>query len=121
MEKIDIAIIGGGVIGLAISAEVARDKRDAFIFEKVGIIAAKMDELAYNMDFSLQKLRGKIVLNISTIDLKDIQKVKDIIKLVFQKELGMGQFLAIGKYPSQCGGDEQYTHYPEVTFIVGNE
>lgn len=34
MEKIDIAIIGGGVIGLASASEVARKSRDVFIFER---------------------------------------------------------------------------------------
>jgi len=34
MEKIDIAIIGGGVIGLAIAAEVSGANKDVFIFEK---------------------------------------------------------------------------------------
>lgn len=34
MERIDIAIIGGGVIGLAVAAEVAAVDKDVFIFEK---------------------------------------------------------------------------------------
>lgn len=34
MERIDIAVIGGGVIGLASASEVAEEKRDVFIFEK---------------------------------------------------------------------------------------
>ncbi|MFC1570253.1 NAD(P)/FAD-dependent oxidoreductase [Candidatus Omnitrophota bacterium] len=34
MEKIDIAIIGGGVVGLAVASELAREDRDIFIFEK---------------------------------------------------------------------------------------
>ena len=34
MEKIDIAIIGGGVIGLAVASAVAGDDKDVFIIEK---------------------------------------------------------------------------------------
>lgn len=34
MEKIDIAIIGAGVIGLAVGREIANKDRDVFIFEK---------------------------------------------------------------------------------------
>ncbi|MEA3489872.1 MAG: NAD(P)/FAD-dependent oxidoreductase [Candidatus Omnitrophota bacterium] len=36
MEKIDITIIGGGVIGLAVAASIAGDDRDIYIFEKNG-------------------------------------------------------------------------------------
>ncbi len=34
MYKIDVAIIGGGVIGLAVASAVAGEKRDVFIFER---------------------------------------------------------------------------------------
>ena len=34
MERIDIAIIGGGVIGLAVAASMAQEDRNIFIFEK---------------------------------------------------------------------------------------
>jgi L-2-hydroxyglutarate oxidase LhgO len=34
MEKIDVAIIGAGVIGLAVAAEIARQDRDIFIIER---------------------------------------------------------------------------------------
>ena len=34
MDKIDVAIIGGGVIGLAVAAAVAGDDRDVFVFER---------------------------------------------------------------------------------------
>ena len=34
MEKIDVAIIGAGVIGLAIAAQVARPDLNVFILEK---------------------------------------------------------------------------------------
>lgn len=34
MDKIDVAIIGGGVIGLAVASAIARDEKDIFIFEK---------------------------------------------------------------------------------------
>ncbi len=34
MEQIDIAVVGAGVVGLAIASEVARDGREVFVFEK---------------------------------------------------------------------------------------
>ena len=34
MEKIDVAIIGGGIIGLAVASYTARDDKNMFIFEK---------------------------------------------------------------------------------------
>ncbi len=36
MDKIDIAVIGGGVVGLAVASRVARSGRDVFIFERNG-------------------------------------------------------------------------------------
>lgn len=34
MEQIDVAIIGAGVVGLAIASEVAKDGREVYVFEK---------------------------------------------------------------------------------------
>ncbi len=34
MEKIDVAIIGAGVVGLAIASQVAKEKREVYVFEK---------------------------------------------------------------------------------------
>ncbi|MFH1395093.1 MAG: NAD(P)/FAD-dependent oxidoreductase [Candidatus Omnitrophota bacterium] len=34
MDKIDVAIIGGGVVGLAVAASIAEKDKDIFIFEK---------------------------------------------------------------------------------------
>lgn len=66
-----------------------------FVFDKVGLVASRIDELSYKMKFSASKLKGRIILNISAIDSKNCRKLIEIIKFIFRKGLGMGNFLVI--------------------------
>lgn len=75
----------------------------SFVVEKVGLVAAKIDEISYKMKFSLNTLNGDIILNISTIPSKDFQNTIRFMNIVFQKKLGMGQFLVIGKPGTEIG------------------
>ncbi len=58
------------------------------------------------MSFSLRKRKGKIILNVSTLDKKDLYRAINQIELVFRAGLGMGRFVALNfpeKTP-QSGG-----------------
>jgi repressor of nif and glnA expression len=47
------------------------------------------------MDFSLRKLSGDIILNISTIDKRDIKRAAVPLQQVFRAGLGMGRFIIL--------------------------
>jgi len=82
--------------GRKITAKGEEELKSAFVIEKVGFVASKIDTLTYQMDFSLQKQKGKIILNLSTIDQRYLNKATQQIQLVFRAGLGMGRFIVLG-------------------------
>jgi len=93
----------GNKRGRVITPKGEKEANNAFVINKVGRVASKIDALSYKMRFSLSQLSGNIVLNISTVNLKDVHNALKYINLVFQKELGMGSYVAFGKPCSRLG------------------
>jgi repressor of nif and glnA expression len=85
-----------GKKGRRITPKGAEELRSAFVIEKVGFVASRIDTLTYQMNFSLRKSKGLIILNVSTIDRRDLDKAIDRIESVFRAGLGMGQLVALG-------------------------
>ena len=103
-----------GKRGRLLTAAGREELAKSFIFEKVGLVAAKIDGLSYQMDFSLSTLKGNIILNISTIHNKNINKARQHIQLAFKEKLGMGKYFIIAKSGTTLGN---YTVPPEQTAI----
>jgi len=93
----------GNKRGRIITPEGRKELNSAFVMSKIGLIASMIDELSYKMDFSLAKLTGNIVLNISTIQAENFPKALAYILPVFHKGFGMGQFAVIREGGSQLG------------------
>jgi len=92
-----------GKRGRRITPRGEEELKSAFVIEKVGFVASKIDNLTYQMDFSLRKKRGKIILNISTIDIRDIDEAIHQVQLTFRAGLGMGRFVVLGFPGSKVG------------------
>jgi len=86
-----------GKKGRIITSKGLEELNSAFVYEKVGFIASKIDTLTYQMDFSPQKLNGSIILNLTTFRSHFLFKALEQIKSVFHAGLGMGRYLIIGK------------------------
>ena len=84
-----------GKRGRKITEKGKEELKTAFVIEKVGFIASRIDALTYQMSFSLRKLKGKIILNISTIDRRYLTKAIQQIQLIFRSGLGMGRFVLL--------------------------
>jgi repressor of nif and glnA expression len=76
----------------------------ALVVDKVGFIAAKVDTLSYQMDFDLATRRGRVILNISTVALRDLKAALHIIHDVFKARLGMGRLAVVGLPGEYVGG-----------------
>ncbi|MBN2373119.1 DUF128 domain-containing protein [bacterium] len=85
-----------GKKGRRITPKGEEELRSAFVINKVGFIASKIDALTCQMDFSLRKQKGRIILNISTMDKQYLYKANQQIQKVFRAGIGMGRFLVIG-------------------------
>jgi len=92
-----------GKRGRKITAKGEEELKSAFVIEKVGFVASKIDTLTYQMNFSLRKKRGKVILNLSTINKRDLNKAIQYIQSVFRAGLGMGRFAAVDFSGSELG------------------
>ncbi len=93
-----------GKKGRLITNKGINEIKSAFVFDKVGFIASKIDTLAYQMDFSLQKANGSIILNLTTFRNHYLYKAYEQIISVFNADLGMGKYLTI-TYPGAAIGN----------------
>ena len=93
-----------GKRGRAITPRGEKELQGAMAAEKVGFMAAKVDALAYRMTFDLERLEGKVILNISLIDTPYVHAAaREMIK-VYAACLGMGQYVALAA-PGERLGD----------------
>ena len=90
-----------GKSGRMITKAGLEELSKSFVIDKIGLIASKIDELSYKMDFSINSLKGNVILNISTIHTEDYKKSLKQMLLIFKKNLGLGQFVTIGKPGSE--------------------
>jgi len=92
-----------GKKGRKITSKGEEELKSAFVIEKVGFVASKIDTLTYQMSFSLRKQKGKVILNLSTIDKRYLSKAIQQIQLVFRARLGMGRFVFLGLPGTKVG------------------
>ena len=90
--------------GRQLTGKGAGEMESALVFDKVGFVAAKVDTLSYQMDFNVETQQGKVILNISTIDVKDAKAAFRIMSRVYKAHLGMGRLLTIAGAGESIGG-----------------
>lgn len=67
----------------------------AKVYDKIGFLSAKIDQMSYKMDFNLAKKTGKVVVNLSLIDKKEIKKAYPLMIKVFNAGFAMGNLLTL--------------------------
>ena len=75
----------------------------ALVMDKVGFVAARVDELAYQMDFDPVTRQGKIILNLSTVHGDDIRAAIEAMEKVYGANFGMGRLGIVGKPGTRIG------------------
>jgi HTH-type transcriptional regulator, global nitrogen regulator NrpRI len=66
----------------------------AKVYDKIGFLSAKIDEMAYKMNFDLYKKTGKVVINLSLLEKNQIKKAYPLMTKVFETGYAMGNLLA---------------------------
>lgn len=92
-----------GRAGRIITEKGREELANALAPDRVGMIAGRIDELSYRTNFDIETKRGDIILNISFIHKEDLQKALNIIKEVFQANLGMGNLVMIAQEGQSLG------------------
>jgi repressor of nif and glnA expression len=84
-----------GKQGRRITERGARELSSARAFEKVGYLAAKIDQLTYTMDFDLERRAGSVVVNVSLLEREQIAEAIRRMSRVFAAKLGVGRLAAL--------------------------
>jgi hypothetical protein len=92
-----------GKKGRKITAQGESELKTAFVIDKVGFVSAKIDTLTYQMNFLYKKLKGDVIINISSIEKEYFPKALQQIQLVYKAALGMGTLVALGSPGEKIG------------------
>ncbi len=76
----------------------------ARIIEKIGFLAAKIDQMTYRMSFDLSAGSGTVVINVSEVDRSELMEAAPLVKKVFAAGYAMGR-LATVFHPGERIGD----------------
>jgi repressor of nif and glnA expression len=90
-----------GKRGRMITPAGEKESSDSLVMEKV--VVSRIDEFSYRMIFSVNRLAGNIVLNISTIQSAQLPAAAARMLPVFEAGLGMGRFLMLREEHSRIG------------------
>jgi repressor of nif and glnA expression len=74
-----------------------RELSEARVYDKVGLMAAKIDHKTFNMSFDLEKKAGTVVMNVSFIDRHELKRAIPLVQKVFASGYSMGELISI--YP----------------------
>ncbi|MFC1584853.1 DUF128 domain-containing protein [Fibrobacterota bacterium] len=89
--------------GRKITEKGGLELANARVFEKVGFLAAKIDQMTYSMDFNLSKKEGTVVVNISLIGKNQLKKAIPLISRVFETGFAMGKLVTLFNEGEQIG------------------
>lgn len=90
--------------GRIITEKGVEELHDSFVSEKVGFISSRIDAMAYQMDFDLNRKKGKVILNVSFIPKDQFQMAKQVLAQVFDNELSAGQMVLLAGEGETIGG-----------------
>ena len=75
----------------------------ALVSDKVGFVAFKIELLAYQTDFDLDKRQGKVPVNVSFFPEKQFKKAIEIMKSVFQAGICVSDLVALARQGEKLG------------------
>jgi repressor of nif and glnA expression len=84
-----------GKKGRVITPSGLKELGSARVFDKVGFLAAKIDQLTYRMSFDLYKRRGTVIVNFSLIRADQLLQLSPLISRVYEAGYSMGTMMAL--------------------------
>ncbi len=84
-----------GKRGRAITEQGLQELHTARIFDKVGFLSAKIDQLTYRMSFDLAAGSGTVIANISIVDAGLLPRLVGQVQRVYGAGYGMGTMMAL--------------------------
>ncbi len=90
--------------GRLITQPGLEELESALVSDKVGFVASRIELLAYQTDFDVDKRQGKIPVNISFFPDRQFKKAIEAMKGVFQAGICVSELVAIGRQAEKLGG-----------------
>jgi repressor of nif and glnA expression len=90
--------------GRVITDAGLKELANARVFDKVGFLAAKIDQLTYRMSFDLYKKSGTVIINVSLLDIELLPQITPLVCQVYEAGYSMGTMMAIFVPGEQVGG-----------------
>jgi repressor of nif and glnA expression len=84
-----------GKRGRTLTPRGSKELQAVKAYEKVGFMAAKIDQLTFNMTFDLEKRTGTVITNVSMLPLSQLKRSAPLIKKVFATGYAMGRLLTL--------------------------
>jgi len=75
----------------------------ALVSDKVGVVASKIEFLACQTDFDIDKRQGKVPVNVSFFPEKQFKKAIEIVKRVFQAGICVSDLVAVARQGENLG------------------
>jgi repressor of nif and glnA expression len=75
----------------------------ALVSDKVGFVASKIELLAYQTEFNIDKQRGKIPVNISFFPERQFKKAIEVMKGAFQAGICVSELIAVAHQGEKLG------------------
>ncbi|NQU08228.1 MAG: DUF128 domain-containing protein, partial [Candidatus Abyssubacteria bacterium] len=81
--------------GRLITQRGLQELGSARIIEKIGFLAAKIDQMTYRMSFNLSTRSGTVVVNVSVVDKSELAEAAPLVKKVFVAGYAMGRLVTL--------------------------
>lgn len=92
-----------GKRGRQITSRGSKELSAVKAYEKMGFMAAKIDQLTFNMTFDIAKKSGTVIINISMLPLDKLKRAVPQIKKVFNAGFAMGRLLTLFRPGERVG------------------
>jgi len=90
--------------GRQITSRGRQELSSAVVFDKLGTIDARADELAYCMTLDLARRNGTLILNVSTVPQERLAEARRIVARVMRAGLGMGRYGLVTEAGAELAG-----------------
>lgn len=97
MDKLGLTQSVSRRAGRTITRKGREEMSRANVIEKVGVVSAKVDNLAYQMTFRPGTPAGSVVVNVSMIYPEHVNRALNEMKLVFRNNLAIGSRIVLAQ------------------------
>ncbi len=90
--------------GRKLTRQGLQELESALVVDKVGFVSTRVDTLSYQMDFDLPARRGRVILNISTLNQRELRPAIARLGEAYGAKISMGRLVGLAGPGEELGG-----------------